>query len=95
MLVKSKLVTQGKQPFHAGPHVHVLLNSTSYYSNRLARYLLHPSTVTSTLSGSISRSVIWVRNESIKRSFYTDSHDRQAQVSPKDLPLYREYSPHF
>lgn len=84
MLVGAKLVAQGKQPFHAAPHV--IINSTSYYSGRLARYLLHPR---------VSRSVRWVRNETIRRSFSTHSYDKQGietQGNPKDLPLYRAYS---
>jgi hypothetical protein len=88
MLVGAKLLVKGKQSLQAVPHV-IAGSTASSYPGRFARYLLHPKL-------SFSRSVSWVRNETIKRTFSTtngnpreDSHGSAAVA--KDLPLYRPY----
>jgi len=84
MQVSAKLLGNGKQSLHAAPHV-IAGSTTSSYSGRFARYLLQPR-------ATLSRSVRWVRNETIRRSFSTtrnSSPHQESSTSPKDLPLYR------
>lgn len=94
MLVSAKVLGKSKVkatlPAHT-PHVLVSSSSTSY-TGKFARYLLQPR-------ATLSRSVRWVRNETIRRSFVTATRGgsagsgneppRHENTSAKDLPLYR------
>ncbi|KAF7969742.1 hypothetical protein HWV62_26102 [Athelia sp. TMB] len=87
MLVSAKLLVKGQQSFHAAPHV-IASSAASSYSGRMARALLHPRTT-------LVRSMSWVRNETLKRSFSTNhDHSRMDQhgapSGAKDQPLYRK-----
>jgi phosphatidylserine decarboxylase len=87
MLVGAKLLLKGKQSLQAAPHV-LAGSAASSYSGRFARYLLHPKL-------SFSRSVSWVRNETLRRTFSTNNANSRedthgSAATAKDLPLYRK-----
>jgi len=87
MLVCAKLLVKGKQSLQAAPHV-IAGSTASSYSGRFARYLLQPRL-------SFSRSVRWVRNETLRRTFSTSNGNPREEphgsaTFAKDLPLYRK-----
>src|SRR5258705_9623822 len=92
MLVSAKVLGKSKQSLHAAPHV-IAGSTASSYSGKFARYLLQPR-------ATLSRSVRWVRNETLRRSFSTNHGDSRQDApasgtSPKDLPLYRQSLTYF